>query len=385
MTLYFPPAGGGGVQRPLKFATHLPALGIETARARAGRPEVGPPRRRPRSADAGLGPPRPLRRAEGTAAGRGAARPAGLERAGRQAALASGGVLVPDENVSWNLTAIPAAIRIARRRGDRRRDHDLAAGLGAPRRRRGQARRRARAGSPTCATRSSPTRTATRRVPARAREGAATGQTRRAAGRRAAPTRSSRSSDAIAEEMRALGAEPGRDDRERLRLRRLRRARVPTPGRAAFRLTHTGSFFGRRDPRPFLDGARRSRRRHRRPLRRRLPRRRPRVGGGARPRRPARAASRISRGGASLELQRDSEALLLLIPESGGRGRGRALGEGVRVPRGRAADPRRRAAGRRRRRADPRDGRRRRRRAGRRRRARATRSSGSRATGARAS
>src|SRR5436189_730062 len=30
VTLYFPPAGGGGVQRPLKFATHLPACGIET-------------------------------------------------------------------------------------------------------------------------------------------------------------------------------------------------------------------------------------------------------------------------------------------------------------------------------------------------------------------
>ena len=29
VTLYFPPAGGGGVQRPLKFATHLPGLGIE--------------------------------------------------------------------------------------------------------------------------------------------------------------------------------------------------------------------------------------------------------------------------------------------------------------------------------------------------------------------
>jgi hypothetical protein len=27
---YFPPAGGGGVQRPLKIASHLPALGIET-------------------------------------------------------------------------------------------------------------------------------------------------------------------------------------------------------------------------------------------------------------------------------------------------------------------------------------------------------------------
>jgi hypothetical protein len=30
VTMYFPPAGGGGVQRPLKFATHLPSFGIET-------------------------------------------------------------------------------------------------------------------------------------------------------------------------------------------------------------------------------------------------------------------------------------------------------------------------------------------------------------------
>ena len=30
VTFYFPPAGGGGVQRPLKFATHLPELGVET-------------------------------------------------------------------------------------------------------------------------------------------------------------------------------------------------------------------------------------------------------------------------------------------------------------------------------------------------------------------
>ena len=30
VTMYFPPAGGGGVQRPLKLAQYLPALGIET-------------------------------------------------------------------------------------------------------------------------------------------------------------------------------------------------------------------------------------------------------------------------------------------------------------------------------------------------------------------
>ena len=44
----------------------------------------------------------------------------------------------PDENVTWNLTAIPAAIRIVRERGHRRRAHDLAAELGAPDRRGGE-------------------------------------------------------------------------------------------------------------------------------------------------------------------------------------------------------------------------------------------------------
>src|SRR5947208_3249263 len=38
VTLYFPPAGGGGVQRPLKFASHLPALGIETHVLAPGEP-----------------------------------------------------------------------------------------------------------------------------------------------------------------------------------------------------------------------------------------------------------------------------------------------------------------------------------------------------------
>ena len=59
-------------------------------------------------------------------------------------------------------------------------------------------------------------------------------------------------SDAIADEMRAARPRgPRGDDRQRRRLRGLRRARVP---RAAtrFRITHAGSFFGKRDPRPFL-------------------------------------------------------------------------------------------------------------------------------------
>ena len=125
-------------------------------------------------------------------------------------------------------------------------------------------------------------------------------------------------SDAISQEMRDLGAERVEmipngcdfDDFEGLEYRRGDR----------FRITHTGSFFGHRDPKPFLralaaaddDVDRRF------------------VGG-------LRAADREFAEGlglgdrlevlphvprrSALELQRDSEALLLLLPEAGGRGR----------------------------------------------------------------
>ena len=113
---------------------------------------------------------------------------------------------------------------------------------------------------------------------------------------------------------------PRAHDRERRRLRRLRRPGATAVGQR-FRITHTGSFFGKRDPRPFLtaladsgldvvarfvgdfrpadrewaEGLELGDRLELIPY---VPRRR------------------------SLELQRDSEALLLLIPEAGGRGRG---------------------------------------------------------------
>ena len=123
-----------------------------------------------------------------------------------------------------------------------------------------------------------------------------------------------------------------------------------------FRITHTGSFFGRRDPRPFITRARRLGPRPRRALRRRLPRRptasgREGLGLGDRleliPYVPRRQ---------SLELQRDSEALLLLIPEADGRGHGVLSGKvfeylAAERPILAAVPP-----GRGRRRADPRDG-----------------------------
>src|SRR5438477_4384048 len=114
VTLYFPPAGGGGVQRPLKLATHLPALGIETHVLAPDDPkwvhrddELEPPTQAWVHRARYLGPKgrRPADELHGTS---------GLERALVQARLFGRRLLVPDENVSWNVTAIPAAIRIAR-------------------------------------------------------------------------------------------------------------------------------------------------------------------------------------------------------------------------------------------------------------------------------
>src|SRR3954447_26678717 len=114
VTLYFPPAGGGGVQRPLKFSTHLPSFGIEThvlaptdtkwihrdddlllpTQAWVHRVRyVGPKGRRPSE------------ELHGTQ---------GLERLATKARLLPRRLVVPDEAATWNLTAIPAALRIAR-------------------------------------------------------------------------------------------------------------------------------------------------------------------------------------------------------------------------------------------------------------------------------
>ena len=117
VTLYWPPAGGGGVQRPLKFAQYLPALGIETH-------VLAPDDPRWLHRDEGLRMPTRAWVHRARYVGPKGRKPAeelhGKEGAGRAlvlAKLASRRILVPDENVSWNLTAIPAAIRIARSEG----------------------------------------------------------------------------------------------------------------------------------------------------------------------------------------------------------------------------------------------------------------------------
>ncbi|HEY7923890.1 MAG TPA: glycosyltransferase, partial [Vicinamibacteria bacterium] len=116
VSLYFPPAGGGGVQRPLKLATHLPELGIETH-------VLAPddPRWLHRDEHLPLPPNATVHRARYLGpSGRKLAEElhgaSGLRRELVRARSLGRRLLVPDENVSWNATAIPAAVRISRQR-----------------------------------------------------------------------------------------------------------------------------------------------------------------------------------------------------------------------------------------------------------------------------
>ncbi|MBV8396311.1 MAG: glycosyltransferase [Actinobacteria bacterium] len=316
VTLYFPPAGGGGVQRPLKFATHLPELGIETHVLAPDDPkwihrdeDLAPPTLAWVHRARYVGPVgrKPAEELHGTT---------GLDRLQRQAALLGRRFLVPDENVSWNVTAIPTAIRIVRREGI-----DVVITTSPPSSVHliGAAVKRATGVRWVADLRDSlvahPHRRAERLV-VRAKE-----QTEHLVAKLVASQADAivAVSESIAEEMRARSPRgpvvhvsngSDFDDFAGLDYRR----------GESFRITHTGSFFGRRDPRPFLtalaqvdgvvarfvgdfraadlewaEGLGLGDRLELIPY---VPRRR------------------------SLGLQRDSEALLLLIPEADGRGRG---------------------------------------------------------------
>jgi glycosyltransferase involved in cell wall biosynthesis len=318
VTMYFPPAGGGGVQRPLKFATHLPAQGIETHVLAPDDPkwihvddELQPPTQAWVHRTRYVGP-RSRKLAE-ELHGR-----SGLDLIQRQARTFATRLLVPDENVSWNLTAIPAAIRIARAE-----DIDVVLTTSPPNSVHlvGGAVKAATGARWVADLRDSigahPHRRVERRA-VRAKEKVSE-QVARLVARQADAIVAA--SEAIADEARAL--EPrgvvvpilnGADFDDFAGLRYTRGDR--------FRITHAGSFFGKRDPRPFLQavansglddvvarfvGDFRSADREwaerlglgdRLELHPYVPRRR------------------------SLALQRDSDALLLLIPDAGGRGKG---------------------------------------------------------------
>src|SRR3989441_7966706 len=116
-TLYFPPAGGGGVQRALKFASHLPALGIETHVLAPDDPKwVHEDADLPLPTQAWIHRARSVgprgRRLADELHGR-----SGLDLALRRASTLGRRLLLPDENVTWNATAIPKAISLARREG----------------------------------------------------------------------------------------------------------------------------------------------------------------------------------------------------------------------------------------------------------------------------
>ena len=317
VTLYWPPAGGGGVQRPLKFAQYLPALGVETHVLAPDDPKwihedtdlraptqawvhraryVGPKGRRPAEELHGK---------------------EGVGRALVHAKLAGRRLLVPDENVSWNLTAIPAAIRIARAEGI-----DVVLTTSPPNSVHlvGAAVKRATGAKWVADLRDSLVAHPHRRaesIAVRAKEKVDEGVARLVA----------HSADAITCVSEAISDEARRfsprglvttisngcdfDDFAGLEY-------APGP---RFRITHTGSFFGKRDPRPFLTALDESG-----------------LDVEARFLGDFRSADREwaeARGLAdrlelipyasrqrSLELQRDSDALLLLIPDAGGRGKG---------------------------------------------------------------
>ena len=317
VSLYFPPSGGGGVQRTLKTATHLPALGIETHVLAPDDPkwvhrddELEPPTQAWVHRARYVGPRgrRPADELHGTT---------GLERLGVQARLFGRRLLVPDENVPWNLTAIPAAIRIVRHEGI---DVVLTTSPPSSVHFVGAAVKRATGARWVADLRDSlvahPHRRAERmlvRIKEQGEHGIAALVTRYADAIVAA-------ADAIADEARAL--EPhgpvvtianGSDFDDFAGLEHHPSER--------FRITHTGSFFGSRDPRPFLttladsglDVVARFAGDFR-PADREWAER---LGVGDR----LELIPYVSRR-RSLELQRDSEALLLLIPEAGGRGRG---------------------------------------------------------------
>jgi glycosyltransferase involved in cell wall biosynthesis len=317
VSLYFPPAGGGGVQRPLKFATHLPELGIETHVLAPDDPkwvhrddELQPPTQAWIHRARYVGPEgrRPAEELHGSS---------GADRLRLQAGLFGRRLLVPDENVGWALTAIPAAVRLVRREGI---DAVLTTSPPGSVHVVGAAVQRFTGARWVADLRDSLLAHPHRRADStalKAKEG-----TRRAVARLVARRADaiSAASEAIAEETRSLGPrapvvtiENGCDFDDF--------AGLEYHASSRFRITHAGSFFGRRDPRPFLTAFAESG-----------------LDAVARFVGDFRAADRewaetldlgdrleLHEFGSrrrALELQRDSEALLLLIPEADGRGKG---------------------------------------------------------------
>ena len=233
--------------------------------------------------DAGLGAPRALHRPQGPEAGRGAVRQGGT----RACARPRPACLAPAARAGRERELEPD--RDSRRDPDRaqgedrrRRDH-VAAELGAPGRGGGEEGDGRQVGrrSPRLARRPSSPSSREHGGPRKGEGRRGRGPARRPLGRRD-HLRLGRDRGGGA---RLLAAREGRDDLERLRLRRLRRAGLhadrPLPDHAH------GQLLRQARPPPVPDRARRVGPRRPGALPRRLPLLRPRVGGRTRARRPA--------------------------------------------------------------------------------------------------
>jgi glycosyltransferase involved in cell wall biosynthesis len=318
VTLYFPPAGGGGVQRPLKFASQLPALGVETHVLAPDDPkwvhedsELALPTQAWIHRARYVGPRG--RRLADELHGR-----SGVDLALRRASTIGRRLLLPDENVTWNATAIPKAISIARSEGI---DVVLTTSPPGSVHLIGAAVQKATGVKWVADLRDSIALHAHRHADgagARAKQKARAGVAHLVARQADAIVTAA---EAITVETRGLSPR-GRvvtipngcdfDDFAGLEYRRGDR----------FRITHAGSFFGKRDPRPFLRALAASG----------LADVTVRFLGDFRPgdrefMESLGLADRVELvphvpRRDSLRLQRESDVLLLLIPEAGGRGRG---------------------------------------------------------------
>lgn len=310
VSLYWPPAGGPGVQRPLRLAGHLADLGFDVHVLAPDDPKWV---HRDESLEAPAGVTVHRTRNIGPRARRPAeelSERSGLRRLVLQTGIVARALLVPDASVLWNVTAVPAAIRLVRRLGI---DVVLTTSPPGSVHLVGVAARRITGVRWVADLRDSLVAHPHRRREVRGERALA----RLIAGRADAVVCVSH---AIAEEAAALSPrgrleviENGVDFEDFAGLAYSRGER--------FRITHTGSFFGRRDPRPFLEALALS-----------GPDVVARFVGDFREADRA-YADRLDLGDRlelvpylprfeALALQRDSDALLLLIPEAEGRGRG---------------------------------------------------------------
>jgi glycosyltransferase involved in cell wall biosynthesis len=316
VTMYFPPAGGGGVQRPLKVATHLPSFGIETHVLAPDDPkwvhrddEATPPtqawvHRVRYHGPRGRIPSEELYALEGA------------DRLRYQAGALFRRALIPDKAVTWVPNAIPAAIRLVKREGI---DAVLTTSppnsinlIGAAVKQATGVKWVADLRDPLIADADNPVE----RLPARMKENVQRLVARLVASQADAIVTAW---DGIADEIRAFEPQAAItvipngadfDDFEGLGY---------TPG-DRFRITHTGSFFGKRNPRPFLIALKES------GLENVVAR-----FVGELTTRDREWAEGLELGDRlellpfvsrrrSLAYQRDSEALLMLLPEAGERG-----------------------------------------------------------------